>query len=323
MPENFIEMFSSIVDKFSNVVENLISGTKRPQDTAPSGGGSGGAPPGAPPPPGGGMMTGPGVEGLADFIAGAESGGRFDAYAGDSGKGNPDIPKMTLSQLQQKYGDWNTAVGAYQFMPGTAIGLAKKMGLDPNTTVFTPEIQKQLNVFHLNEMGYKDYVSGKISKEEFGKRISQQYRALPVPGTDATYQDKYAKDNRALRTDAQFLQALEKSKQSSGIVTTPGIGIDMQKDESQSRVSPAPAKPQAMQATSQAISQPAQQTPSLVSLPPTVINASAPEQSSGSGSPPPPPPASGSSIEVPFLTTSNPNNFYVLYARSVYNVVDG
>jgi hypothetical protein len=89
------------------------------------------------------------------------------------------------------------------------------------------------------------------------------------------------------------------------------------------RVSTSPTQTQAMQATSQSISQPAQQVPTTVSLPPTIIDASSPQQQS-SGSKSPIPQSSGAgSIEVPFLPTSNPNNFYVLYARSVYNVVDG
>jgi len=156
---------------------------------------------------------GVGIERISKLIAKAETGGRYTAYAGDRGKGDPSITQMTLTQLRRRYGDWNTAVGAYQFMPGTAIGLAKQMGLDPNKTVFTPQFQDQLNQFHLKQMGYEQFRSGKLSQREFGTRISQQYRALPDPRTGATYADQYSKYNRATVSLGEFNTALNESKQ--------------------------------------------------------------------------------------------------------------
>ncbi len=157
--------------------------------------------------PGGGTITG-----ISKTIAKAETGGRYDAYAGDGGKGDPSITTMTLAQIRRKYGDYSTAVGAYQFMPGTAIGLAKQMGVDPNRAVFTPEFQDKLNQFHLKKMGYDDFKSGKISEKEFGTRIAQQYRALPDPRTGRTYADQYAKSNRATITLEEFNSALRSEK---------------------------------------------------------------------------------------------------------------
>ena len=154
-----------------------------------------------------------GVERISKIIAQAETGGRYTAYAGDGGKGNQEITKMTLTQLRQKYGDYNTAVGAYQFMPGTAIGLAKQLGMDPNKTVFTPEVQDKLNQYHLKTMGYEQFKSGKLSQAEFGTRIAQQYRALPDPRTGKTYADQYASGNRATVSLNEFNVALKESKE--------------------------------------------------------------------------------------------------------------
>ncbi|QPX48006.1 M23 family metallopeptidase [Synechococcus phage S-SRM01] len=156
---------------------------------------------------------GGGIESISKFIAKAESGGRYTAYAGDRGKGDQSITTMTLTQLKQKYGDYNTAVGAYQFMPGTAIGLAKQLGMDPNKTVFTPEVQDKLNQYHLKTMGYEQFRSGKLSQREFGTRIAQQYRALPDPRTGRTYADQYASDNRATVSLTEFNTALTSSKE--------------------------------------------------------------------------------------------------------------
>ena len=153
-----------------------------------------------------------GIESISKFIAKAESGGRYTAYAGDRGRGDQAITTMTLTQLRQKYGDYNTAVGAYQFMPGTAIGLAKQLGMDPNKTVFTPEIQDKLNQYHLKTMGYEQFRSGKLSQAEFGTRIAQQYRALPDPRTGRTYADQYARNNAATVSLSEFNIVLTGSK---------------------------------------------------------------------------------------------------------------
>jgi murein DD-endopeptidase MepM/ murein hydrolase activator NlpD len=161
-----------------------------------------------------------GIESISKLIAKAETGGRYTAYAGDGGKGNQEITTMTLTQLRKKYGDYNTAVGAYQFMPGTAIGLAKQLGMDPNKTVFTPEIQDKLNQYHLKTMGYEKFKSGKLSQQEFGTRIAQQYRALPDPRTGRTYADQYAKDNAAQVSLNEFNTALNESRSRPSTTST-------------------------------------------------------------------------------------------------------
>jgi len=162
-----------------------------------------------------------GIESISKFIAKAETGGRYTAYAGDRGRGDQAITTMTLTQLRQKYGDYNTAVGAYQFMPGTAIGLAKQLGMDPNKTVFTPEVQDKLNQYHLKTMGYEQFKSGKLSQREFGTRIAQQYRALPDPRTGRTYADQYASGNRATVSLPEFNVVLAGSKSQMQISQQP------------------------------------------------------------------------------------------------------
>lgn len=169
------------------------------------------------------LIGGPGIEGLSSFIAGAETGGRYDAYSGDGGKGDPAMLSMTLTELSKNY---NMAVGAHQFMPSTAIGLARKIGLDPNKVVFTGETQDRLNRFHLNSMGYGDFINGSLSDKDFGRRIAQQYRALPDPYTGKTYDDQYAGRNNATRTWDQFKQALVDSKKSKNVSLRTAPGAD-------------------------------------------------------------------------------------------------
>lgn len=331
IPQNLVDRFGAVVDRFSNILDALVGKKKEENITVTSSG--------APSDTsksksktkqdssGGQISSGPGVEGLADFIAGAESGGRFDAYAGDMGKGDPNITKMSLSQLEKKYGSWNTAVGAYQFMPGTAIGLAKQMGMDPSKTIFTPEVQKKLNIYHLNQMGYADFVSGKISEKEFGTRIAQQYRALPVPGTGATYQDKYASSNKALRTNQQFSEALKRSKLSTSQVSKVGTKLEPQKEktipETQQQIMAAPTQTQVAQQRATSVSQPPpMQVASSVNILPLDMTSSQ-QPSGGGGQMISTPPSQKTGPSVPLLPSSNPDNFLVLYSKIVYNVVDG
>lgn len=169
------------------------------------------------------LIGGPGIEGLSDFIAGAETGGRSDAYSGDNGKGDPAMLSMTLTELSQNY---RMAVGAHQFMPNTAIGLARQIGLDPSKVIFNRETQDRLNRYHLNSMGYADFVNGSLSDKDFGRRIAIQYRALPDPYTGETFADKYKKRNRATRTLDEFKQALANAKKSKNISLRVASGAD-------------------------------------------------------------------------------------------------
>jgi len=175
-----------------------------------------------------GISSGPGAEGLADFVSKAETGGRFNAYNGDwrDGKrGDNNILSLKLTELRS-YMDKNHpnssgAVGAYQFMPETAISLARQLRMDPSKTSFTPEVQKQLHLRHLKSLGYDDFLSGKMSRQQFGMNIAQQYRALPDPRTGYTWSDNASSRNRATVSLQAYLNALDKSKQQGSTATPP------------------------------------------------------------------------------------------------------
>ena len=88
------------------------------------------------------------------------------------------------------------------------------------------------------------------------------------------------------------------------------------------KVEPAPSiKPPAV---AQAISQPVQKMPELIQLPPTVIDASVPQpQQDSGGNIITPSSQGGGGPDVPFLPTGNPDNFFTMYSKIVYNIVDG
>lgn len=129
---------------------------------------------------------------LLDFISKPESGGNYNAYYGNTGNTSTKFTNMTIAdvmQWQREYvarGNPSSAVGKYQFIQTTLRDVVKDLGLDPNTTRFTPEVQDRLAERLLEKRGLNDYLAGKISKEEFGNRLAQEWAGLPqVTGPNA------------------------------------------------------------------------------------------------------------------------------------------
>ena len=302
IPENIVESFSFIVDRFTAAVNSLISGAKS------SSGGSGGtsnttstSPSSTSP----GLTATSGETGVDQMTSltgihkqaseivrkyESSSSGGYNAMnrgvGGDSPDGpmkyfNKNLTEMTIGEVisLQNSGKLNAA-GAYQFVGNTLPTAMKQAGLSPSDK-FSSLNQDKMFVAHLQKAG-------------------------PRPWTGPWGLDKYSQEE---------LTILERASK------TP---VSIQPKESQAKVSPAPTQTQAIQSRAQAISQPAQQVPQTISLPPTIIDAggSSPQQSGGNNIVTPPP-SSGGTIEVPFLPTSNPDNFLTMYSRMVYNIVDG
>ncbi len=222
----------AIDQKINETMQNIQKELQLKKEGAGPGAGPGGGPGGG---PSGGELPlygGPGIEGLSDFIAKAETGGRWNAYNNDwkDGKrGDDTILTLKLSELRsymnRNHPNSSGAVGAYQFMPETAISYARQLGFDPNKTVFSPEIQRKLNIQHLRDLGYDDYVSGKITRNEFGRRIAQQYRAVPDPNTGYTYSDSASSRNKATVSLDEYNKALDNAKQKAVAVTPQAMVI--------------------------------------------------------------------------------------------------
>jgi hypothetical protein len=330
MPGNFIEMFSSIIDKFSNVIGNLIDGTGSLQNTTPSGGGGGGggSPGGAPPsaPPGGGSPVLPQEGSPEEYRIAAAL-----VTEGGSGLDATDILQVAANRIQsgkyrESYTDVFAQPGQFQGVFDRGIDNYKNIQTKEDAAKFagvsTQEIDKRLSSIRDPSLraNSAEFVQGAL---EFRAAPSYyQERGLVRGEMDASgkfYDSKW----RGTSGSNQFLTGPKDPK-----ISTPAqINLSLSGQDSgnlkEPRVSTSPTQTQAMQATSRSISQPAQQVPTTVSLPPTIIDASSPQQQSSGSKSPTPQPSGAGSIEVPFLPTSNSNNFYVLYARSVYNVVDG
>lgn len=131
-------------------------------------------------------------------------------YRTDAGKAPPDcyqvifgnrqnrlakpITQMTLGDLVDAQKNWSSkawvkanwgystassAAGAAQFMRATLQDLAKELGLK-GAQLFDANFQDRLAFHLLKRRGYEDFMAGKISRTEFGKRLAQEWASFPV-----------------------------------------------------------------------------------------------------------------------------------------------
>lgn len=321
LPTTFIEVFSSIVDKFESVVNSLLSGSKQsPTGSAGgsgggSGGGGGGPSPSPSPSGGGGLIPGdapPEIKALMETISGGEGGPNSVQGIGEV-KGLSDMTiDQAISTAKSHIGKGSEtgALGAYQFHSEFLRGRAVDAGFDPAKDKFNLENQTKI-MRHFQTVVYggseekliESLRSGGLESDVFPK-LSKDLGWPSLPGGGQPNVHTPGSANRYSENLKKY-QTISPSKETL-------------------QVAAAPTQATTQQQIARQVAQPAQNMPSLVSLPPTIINAAPSQQeTSGESNVPPPPSGSGGSMEVPFLPTSNPNNFYVLYSRSVYNIVDG
>ena len=326
IPGDVVDKFSSIVDKFANAISKLFeSGKTKPKQQQPPGSSGGGGEKkqkekeDKTPPPGGAKgVTTTGEKGVLDLIASVEQGPEgYDSFNTSAGKTPGKASEKTIGWLSKNA---RGAIGRYQQMPYYLLERAKRAGFDENTK-FTPQVQDAITLNELRSShGMNEFLSGKITEEQFLQKLSPTWRGLPqgqinankLGGTvDMTYQDASAGRNAAGKKYTQTISEL-KNIRSGG--NKPIVSATPQ-------VAAAPTSTQARQQIAQQVSQPpATQQPVVM---PINLGGGGQQQSGGGGGGGGPAPSQGSGPSVPFLPTSNPDNFLVLYSRMVYNIVDG
>jgi hypothetical protein len=180
-------------------------------------------------------------------------------YRTETGKGPPDcydvifanrqsaltkpVTKMTLAEVQAAQVVWSTkswaarfksgkassATGAPQLMRTTLAGLIKELGLSASQ-VLDGDLQDRLGYHLLKRRGYDEYLAGKISRTEFGKRLAQEWASFPVLAptkgktrTLARGQSYYAGDNlnKALVDPAAVESVLDRVWATRGAAAAP------------------------------------------------------------------------------------------------------
>ena len=150
-----------------------------------------------------------------NLIAGPESGGYYDIMQG--GKRIPEILNMSLADLLRYQrsggaGGETAAAGRYQFMPNTLKETALSMGLDFNSTVFSPKTQDELAIYKLRQRGLDKWLSGSLSDTDFLDQLSQEWASLPSPSKRGNSWYQGLGSNRALVSLNAMYSALDDIK---------------------------------------------------------------------------------------------------------------
>jgi hypothetical protein len=331
IPGVLLDRFNSILDRFSAAI-NSLSNVKKSQ---PSPGGAApvpapqkpaGKPPGsgATPSSGGKVNAGDitantpeeqafiatvreaegtsGTQGYNTFFGGSQYGGDL------STKTVTEVKKIQEKFLAEGRGNWSggtsAAVGAGQFLYPEQIVSA--MGMDPNKVKFTPELQNQMILYLAKKKRGID-VSKELTASDF-KVLGQEWAGLS---------EYHGQGGTLGRTAKLYKENLKEARSGKEMVTT------STKPQKPPTVAAAQTQSTTQQQLAQTVSQPpTQQTPQVNIAP---LNLSTPQaQSTKVGDTMAPPPVmSKGGVTVPFLSSSNHDNFLTLYSKMVYNIVDG
>lgn len=140
------------------------------------------------------------------------------------------LTSMTYGDVVDAQKGWSkrfgsSAAGAGQFMRATLVDLANAIPSLRGDQLFDADLQDQLAYKLLVRRGYDLFVSGKISRTEFGKRLAQEWASFPVLAP--TQGDKRAVDrgqsfyagdgmNKALVSAAKVEDVLDRVKALGG-----------------------------------------------------------------------------------------------------------
>lgn len=126
---------------------------------------------------------------MLDFIRDTEVGtdgpaGYGVIYGHNQDKLPEPLTRMTIDEVIGAQASWSkrfgsSASGGYQFMRATLTDLKRELGLR-GTQILDPDLQDRLGYHLLKRRGYAEFMSGRITKTEFGKRLAQEWASFPV-----------------------------------------------------------------------------------------------------------------------------------------------
>lgn len=126
---------------------------------------------------------------LLDFIRMTEVGrtdrASYDViYGHNQNKLSNKITSMTVGELVDAQANFtkrfkSSASGGYQFMRKTLQDLSRELRLS-GKQMFDPDLQDRLGYHLLKRRGYEEFMAGKITMTEFGKRLAMEWASFPV-----------------------------------------------------------------------------------------------------------------------------------------------
>ena len=167
---------------------------------------------------------------IRSLESGGDYGSTFKRYLDGFSRKDEDITKMSIADVVQYQKDYlahqrsmgikkehrSAAVGAYQMLyPDRA---AKALGIDLNAT-FDQETQDKLAEYYLNMAGQQDYLSGKITAEQYNDGLAGQFASIKTTAGAGVYDNDGL--NNAYGTVLDEIKATKAKKTKPEPVTTP------------------------------------------------------------------------------------------------------
>ena len=332
IPGSLLDRFNAILDRFAAAINSL--GSRRPPQSSSS------APPtaaekekpkespgGTPGGPAGSVTATGSEQQKTEALIAGEEGVRTQAYQ------NPgDVPTIGYGQTRingrpVKLGDTMTkeqaVVGLRQNIESHRSVAVRDIGKESWDNIKDENAKAALTSLAYN-YGHIPKVVISAAKSGDPKKISDAIRSLATPGTPGYDSRLTGRRNR----EADFILTgsspkLDKDFLSGGKLAAPSNSVSTATVQPPSRVVPASGQQQTAQQVAQTVAQPPPQQQTQVTVAP--MNMASPQTQStkvGDKSIPPPVMNKGG-VTVPFLSSSNNDNFLTLYSKIVYNIVDG
>lgn len=158
-------------------------------------------------------------ESLLNTIAKGESRDNYNAYFGNAGNTELRLTQMSVGEVlhwQEAYvksGSPSSAVGRYQIIRPTLLGLVEQLKVD-HGEIFDEMMQDKMAITLLERRGSVEFVHKKLSRDEFAASIAREWAALPKVIGNNPEQSYYASDglNKSNITINEVYDALEQFK---------------------------------------------------------------------------------------------------------------
>lgn len=121
---------------------------------------------------------------LLQTIAKGESSGNYNAYFGNANNTAVRFTEMTVAEVLQwqdqhvAQGNVSSAVGKYQIIRPTLLGLVEEKGID-DTALFNAALQDDLAIALIERRGAIEYVQNKLTREQFAANLAKEWAAFP------------------------------------------------------------------------------------------------------------------------------------------------
>ena len=153
---------------------------------------------------------------LLDVIAKAESKGNYNAYFGNPGNSSVDFTKMSIAQVLEwqadfvRQGNASSAVGKYQIINTTLVGLVRQLGLNTSQP-FDKQTQDNLAIALLERRGAEDYINKEVTSQEFASNLAKEWAGLPKVIGENPDKSYYASDglNKSQVSVSEVIKAIE------------------------------------------------------------------------------------------------------------------